>query len=198
MSAPSFVLTAVPYKATVGLIATLFDGIALTPQQDRDAREIISRAIDAQLAVTLRNTDGWDRLIELHAERDLSLRELLSCDRDRNVFDARSAELRRRQLEQRPTTANAPVVLRLGVVPLLGGTLEIVFRADGMADDATESASWQIVNAFRSDAEFVGVSRISTIADILERRDEFATYARSITRTFGRQGDGAWVPMRAG
>jgi hypothetical protein len=198
MSAPSFVRAAFPYKATVGLIATLFEGITLSPQQDREAREIISRAIDTQLTITLRNTDGWDRVMEVHAERDAGLRELLNCDRDRTMFDGRSTELRRRQAEQRPLTATAPVVLRVAVVPISGGTLELVFRADGMADEATEAASWQIVNAFHRDAEQLGVLRISAIADVLERRDEFATYARSITRTFGRQSDGAWIPVRAG
>ena len=198
MTAPPFVRAALPYKATVGLIATLFEGITLSAQQNQQAREIITRAIDAQLGITLRNTDGWDRVMEVHAERDAELRCLLTCDHDRSMFDNRSTELRRREAEKRPLSATAPVVLRVAVVPIHGGTLEIVFRGDGMADEATEDASWQIVNAFHGDAEQLGVHRIGVIADLLERRDEFATYARSVTRTFGRQADGGWVPIRAG
>jgi hypothetical protein len=114
------------------------------------------------------------------------------------MFDSRSTELRRREAEQRPLSATAPVVLRVAVAPICGGTLELVFRADGMSDELTEDASWQIVNAFHGDAEQLGVHRISAIADVLERRAEFATYARSVTRTFGRRADGAWVPVRAG
>src|SRR5207249_1071708 len=115
----------------------------------------------------------------------------------RALFDGHSSELRRRQAELRPIGANAPVVLRVGVAPILGGTLEIVYRADGLSDEAMEGAAWQIVNAFRVDAEQLGMLRISAIADILDRRDEFATYTRSVRRAFGKQNDGAWVPLPA-
>ena len=87
--------------------------------------------------------------------------------------------------------------MRVGASPNSGGTLEVVFRADGMSDDAMEASSWQIVRAFRIDAEQMGYSRIATVADILERRDRFASYSRSVTRTFGRQLDGAWVALPA-
>jgi hypothetical protein len=66
-----------------------------------------------------------------------------------------------------------------------------------MSDDIMQGASWQIVSSFRTDADHFGVTRIATVADILDRRDEFATYSRSVTRVFGRQPDGAWAPLRA-
>jgi hypothetical protein len=197
MSAPAFARASGSYRAPRGIVAGLLDGITLDDEQEARAQAIIGEAVEAQLLVTLRNGDGWARLLELQTQRDRSLRALLTTDADRALFDTHSAELRRRQADLRPTTATAPVVLRAGVAPILGGALEIVFRADGMADDAMESASWQIVHAFRADAEQIGVPRMTIIADILERRDQFATYTKSVKRSFGRQPDGAWVQLPA-
>ena len=197
MNSLSFVRTSSPFNGSRALILRLFDGIELDPDQEVRAFEIVADSIDARLAVTLRNADGWSRLTALNTSRDSALRALLALDGDRALFDAHCAELRRQQADNRPTGDNAPVVLRVGAAPISGGTLEIVYRADGMSDDAMEAASWQIVRAFRIDAEQMGLSRIATIADILERRDRFASYSRSVTRTFGRQGDGAWVALPA-
>jgi hypothetical protein len=196
LSVPTFIREASPYKATRALVARLFEGIRLSVEQETRAREIISDTIGAQLAVTLRNADGWDRLLELLVARDAALRDLLTSDRDRTIFDRHSAEMRRRQSEVAPP-ATIPLVLRAGVVPIHGGTLEIVFRADGMPDGAIEDSSWKLVHAFRGDAELLGVIRMSTIADTLERRDQFATYSCTVTRSFGRQPDGAWVALPA-
>jgi hypothetical protein len=197
MSAPAFARASGSYRAPRGIVVGLLDGIALSDEQETRAQAIIGEAIEAQLLVTLRNADGWARLLELQAQRDRTLRALLTTDADRALFDAHSAELRRRQSELRPTAATAPVVLRAAVAPILGGALEIVFRADGMTDDVMESASWQIVHSFRADAEQIGVPRMTVSADILERRDQFATYTKSVKRSFGRQPDGAWVPLPA-
>jgi hypothetical protein len=196
VSTPTFIREASPYKATRGLVARLFEGIPLTIEQETRAREIISDTIGKQLAVTLRNADGWERLLELVVARDAALRNLLTSDRNRAVFDRHSAEMRRRQSEV-PPPSTIPVVLRAGVVPIHGGTLEIVFRADGMSDGSIEDSSWQLVHAFRGDAEQLGVTRMSIIADMLERRDQFATYSRTVTRSFAHQPDGAWVALPA-
>src|SRR4051812_26031677 len=153
MSAPAISRASGSYRQPRGIVAGLFDAIALTDEQERRAQEIIGEAIEAQLLVTLRNADGWARLLELQTQRDRLLRALLTTDADRALFDAHSVDLRRRQAELRPTSPTAPVVLRASVAPILGGTLEIVFRGDGMNDDAMETASWQIVHAFRGDAE---------------------------------------------
>lgn len=197
MSAPTFGRASGSYRAPRGFVVGLLDGVALSEEQETRAQAIIGEALEAQLLVTLRNADGWTRLLEIQTERDHNLRALLTTDADRAVFDAHSAELRRCQAELRPTAATAPVVLRASVAPILGGVLEMVFRADGMTEDAMESASWQIVHAFRADAEQIGVPRMTVVADILERRDQFATYTRSVKRGFGRQSDGAWVPLPA-
>ncbi|MGH7618981.1 MAG: hypothetical protein ACREPM_17310 [Gemmatimonadaceae bacterium] len=198
MNSLSFVRASSPFNASRALIARLFDGIELDPNQEARALELVSESIDAGLAVTLRNADGWSRLIALNSSRDAALRMLLASDGDRALFDAHSAELKRQMAANKPSSDNAPVVLRVGSSPMSGGTLEIVYRADGMADEAMEASSWHIVRAFRNDAEQMGLSRISTIADILERRDKFASYSRSVTRTFGRQTDGSWVALPAG
>ena len=197
MSVPSFVRVSTPYRPPRGIILGLFEGISLTSEQQARAHHIIADAVESQLAVTLRNADGWSRIADVQSTRDKALRGLLATDRDRSVFDGHSAELQRRQSELRPTGSGAPVVLRATVEAMLGGTLEIVFRADGMSDESIERASWQAVHAFRSDAEQLGLQRMITIADILERREELATYTRSVKRTFGRQQDGAWVPLPA-
>ncbi len=197
MSSLPFIRSSSPFNASRALIARLFGGIELDPNLEARALEIVAESIDARLAVTLRNADGWSRLVALNASRDAALRLLIASEPDRANFDARSAELRAAQAEHRPSFDNAPVVLRVGAAPLSGGTLEIVYRADGMSDDAMEAASWHIVRAFRSDAEQMGLSRIAAVADILERRDRFASYSRSVTRTFGRQGDGSWVALPA-
>ena len=197
MRTPSSVRAAASYRPPRGIVAGLFDGIALTAEQQKLAQQIVADSIDAQLSVTLRNTDGWARLFELQTTRDKALRALLTTDGDRDLFDRHSTELRRRQAELRPAIMTAPVVLRATIEPLLGGTLEVVFRADGMTEEAMEAASWQIVHAFRGDAEQLGVQRVTAIADVLERRDQFATYMRSVKRSFGRQQDGAWVPLPA-
>jgi hypothetical protein len=195
MSALSFTRTSSPVNASRVLIARLFDGIDLDSEQEARAWDIIGEAIEARLAVTLRNADGWSRIMAINAERDATLRLLLPADGDRALFDAHTADLRRQQAQQRPVSDGAPVVLRVSSAPSAGGTLEIVFRADGMSDAASETAAWQVVRAFHTDAEQMGLARISTIADILERRDRFATYSRSVTRMFGRQSDGAWVAL---
>ena len=197
MNTLSFARTSSPVVASRVLINRLFDGIELDPEQEARAFEIVAESIEARLSVTLRNADGWSRLTSLSASRDAALRALLTTDGDRALFDAHAGELRRTQSEVRPIGDNAPVVLRVGASPNSGGTLEVVFRADGMSDDAMEASSWQIVRAFRIDAEQMGYSRIATVADILERRDRFASYSRSVTRTFGRQLDGAWVALPA-
>jgi hypothetical protein len=197
MSAPAFARASGSFRAPRGIVVGLFDGIALSDDLETRAQAIIGEAIEAQLLVTLRNTDGWARLLELQTQRDRALRALLTSDADRALFDAHSAELRRRQAELRPTSPTAPVVLRASVAPILGGSLEVVFRADGMTEETMETASWQIIHAFRGDAEQLGVPRMTVIADILERRDQFATYTRSVKRSFGRQADGAWVPLPA-
>src|SRR5690349_15938198 len=152
MSAPAFARASGSYRAPRGIVVGLLDGIALSDEQEARAQAIIGEAIEAQLLVTLRNADGWARLLEIQTQRDRSLRALLTTDADRALFDAHSAELRRRQAELRPTAATAPVVLRASVAPILGGALEIIFRADGMTEEAIETASWQIVHAFRADA----------------------------------------------
>jgi hypothetical protein len=197
MSSLPFVRSSSPFNASRALIARLFSGIELDPDREARALEIVAESIDARLAVTLRNADGWSRLVALNASRDAALRSLIATPDDRARFDAQCAGLRAAQAEQRPSFDNAPVVLRVGAAPLSGGTLEIVYRADGMSDQAMEAASWHIVRAFRSDAEQMGLSRIATVADILERRDTFASYSRSVTRTFGRQSDGSWVALPA-
>ena len=197
MSSLPFLRSSSPFNASRALIARLFNGIELDPDQEARALEIVAESIDARLAVTLRNADGWSRLVALNASRDVALRSLIHEPDDRARFDAQCAELRAVQAEHRPSFDNAPVVLRVGAAPLSGGTLEIVYRADGMSDAAMESASWHIVRAFRSDAEQMGLSRIATVADILERRDRFASYSRSVTRMFGRQSDGSWVALPA-
>jgi hypothetical protein len=197
MNTLSFTRTSSPFNASRALIARLFEGIDLDPDREARAWDVIGEAIEARLAVTLRNADGWSRITAINAERDAALRLLLTSDADREAFDAHAAELRRQQAEQRPAGDNAPVVLRVSSAPNSGGTLEIVFRADGMSDEAMEAASWQIIRAFRSDAEQMGLARIATIADILERRDRYASYSRSVARTFGRQADGAWVALPA-
>jgi hypothetical protein len=197
MNSLSFVRSSSPFAASRAVIAMLFEGIELDSDQEARALEIVAESIDARLAVTLRNADGWSRLVALNAARDASLRALLSSGGDLGRFDERVAELKRQQAESRPTFDNAPVVLRVGVSPIAGGTLEIVYRGDGMSDDAMEAASWHVVRGFRADADQMGLSRIAAIADILERRDRFATHSRSVTRTFGRQGDGAWVALPA-
>jgi hypothetical protein len=197
MGTLSFVRASGAHRPSRTFVAGLFDGIRLTAEQERRAQEIIAESITAQLTVTLRNGDGWVRLAEVQERRDRALRELLSSDTDRALFDSQSTELRRRHAEFQPTNPVVPVVLHAGIAPLLGGTLEVVFRADGMSDEEMETASWQIVHAFRGDAELLDVSRVTAIADILDRRDEFATYTRSVKRTFGRQADGAWVPLPA-
>jgi len=195
MNSLSFVRASSPYNSSRTLILKLFDGIELDGTQEARALEIIAETIDARLAVTLRNADGWSRLQTINAGRDAQLRALLTNDGDKALFDAHCAELRRQQSDARPMADHAPVVLRVGVAPIAGGTLEIVYRADGMTDEAMESACWQIVRAFRGDADQMGLNRIATIADILERRDRFASYSRSVTRAYGRQGDGSWVPL---
>jgi hypothetical protein len=197
MGAPPFVRGPGAYRPPRSLVAGLFEGVPLSAEQEARAHQIVTEAIEAQMAVTLRNADGWARILDIQTNRDRALRDLLTSDDHRSAFDAHSAELRRRQGELRPASTAAPIVLRVGLAPLLGGTLEIVFRADGMSEEAIETASWQIVHSFRGDAEQVGVTRVTTIADILERRDEYATYVRSIKRTFGKQADGAWVPLPA-
>lgn len=197
MSSLPFIRSSSPFNASRALIARLFNGIELDPDQEARALEIVAESIDARLAVTLRNADGWSRLMALNVSRDAALRSLIASPDDRARFDAQCAELRAVQAEHRPSFDNAPVVLRVGAAPLSGGTLEIVYRADGMSDAAMEAAAWHIVRAFRSDAEQMGLSRIATVADILERRDRFASYSRSVTRTFGRQSDGAWVALPA-
>jgi hypothetical protein len=195
MSVPSFVR--VPYRPPRGIILGLFDGISLTSEQQSRAHLIIADALEAQLAVTLRNADGWSRIVDVQRSRDKALRELLSTDHDRSLFDDHATELQRRQSDLRSTGPGAPVVLRATIEAIYGGTLEIIFRADGMSDESMERASWQVVHAFRGDAEQLGVPRMIAIADILDRRDEFATYTRSVKRTFGRQHDGEWVPLTA-
>ena len=197
MTALTFARASGSYRAPRGSVVGLLDGIDLSDEQKARAQSIIGEAIEAQLLVTLRNADGWARLIELQSERDRTLGALLTNDVDRLLFDVHSAELRRRHAELRPTAPTAPVVLRASVAPFLGGALEIVFRADGMTDAAMESASWQIVHSFRADAEQIGVPRMTIVADILERRDQFATYTKSVKRSFGRQPDGAWSPLPA-
>lgn len=197
MSVPASVRALPAYKPPRTLVAGLFDGIELNSEQDARALGIITDATEAQLCVTLRNADGWARVTELQSNRDKALRELLSSDRDRSVFDGHCVELRRRQTELRPSIPNAPIVLRTCIAPDLGGTLEVVFRADGMSDETMEGAAWQVVTSFRGDAEQLGVTRMTAIADILDRRDQFATYLRSVKRAFGRQSDGAWVPLPA-
>jgi len=129
--------------------------------------------------------------------RDAALRALLTTEADRAEFDARVAELQRQEAQARPMSGTAPVVLRVSTTPIAGGTLEIVYRGDGMSDQAMEAAAWQIVRAFRADAELMGLRRIATIADVLERREEFATYSRSVLRTFGRQPDRSWAALPA-
>jgi hypothetical protein len=197
MSSLSFVRTSSPFVVSRALMNRLFDGIELDPEQEARAFEIVAESIDARLGVTLRNADGWNRLAAMSVSRDTTLRSLLTTDGDRALFDAHAAELRRSQGDMRPIGDNAPVVLRLGASAAAGGTLEIVYRGDGMSDEAMEAASWQVVRAFRTDAEQMGLSRIAAIADVLERRDRFASYSRSVTRTFGRQLDGAWVALPA-
>jgi hypothetical protein len=197
MSSLSFIRSSSPFNASRALIAKLFKGIELDPDQDARALEIVAESIDARLAVTLRNADGWSRLVALNASRDSALRSLIASEPDRVRFEAHAADLRAAEAEHRPSFENAPVVLRVGAASLSGGTLEIVYRADGMSDEAMEAASWYIVRAFRSDAEQMGLSRIAAIADILERRDQYVSYSRSVTRTFGRQSDGSWVALPA-
>lgn len=197
MSTFSTVHTAGTYQPPRGIVAGLFDGIALSVEQQFSAQKIVADAIDAQLTVTLRNADGWARLLEVHAMRDRALRALLATEADREMFDQHATQLRHRQTELRPPVANAPIVFRATVVPYLGGMLEIVFRADGMSDESIATASTQVVHAFRTDAEQLGLPKMSAIADVLERRDEFATYSRSIKRTYGRQVDGAWMLLPA-
>jgi len=141
MSAPAFARASGSYRAPRGIVVGLLDGIALSDEQEARAQAIIGEAIEAQLLVTLRNADGWARLLEIQTQRDRSLRALLTTDADRALFDAHSAELRRRQAELRPTAATAPVVLRASVAPILGGALEIIFRADGMTEEAIETVS---------------------------------------------------------
>jgi hypothetical protein len=192
-----FIRSSPPFVASRALIARLFEGIELEPEQDARAFEIVAESIEARLTVTLRNADGRSRLTALNASRDAALRALLTADVDRALFDAHAAELRQQQTEHRPSNENAPVVLRVSAAPISGGTLEIVYRGDGMSDQAMEAASWHIVRAFKSDADLMGFSRIATIADILERRDRFASYSRSVTRTFGRQSDGSWAALPA-
>ncbi len=196
-SLSSFVRASSPFNASRVLISRLFDGIDLDMDHEARAFEIVAESIEARLAVTLRNADGWSRLTALNATRDSALRALLTSDGDRALFDAHCAELRRQVAETKPGGDSAPVVLHVRTVPLSGGTLEIAYRADGMADENMEAASWHIVRAFRTDAEEMGLSRIATVADILERRDQFASYSRSVTRTFGRQTDGSWVALPA-
>jgi hypothetical protein len=197
MNSPSFARVSSPSNASRVLFTRLFDGIDLDPEQEARALEIVAESISARLAVTLRNADGWSRLTALSTSRDAALRALLASDDDRAIFDGHTAELRRQQADGRPPADTAPVVLRVGSAPSSGGTLEIVYRGDGMSDDAMEAASWQIVRTFRSDAEQMGLTRLAAIADIFERRDRFASYSRSVTRTFGRQSDGAWVALPA-
>jgi hypothetical protein len=197
MSSLPFIRSSSPFNASRALIARLFSGIELDPDREARALEIIAESIDARLAVTLRNADGWSRLLSLNSSRDTALRTLLVSERDRALFDAHAAELRALQSEERPIFDNAPVVLRVGAAPLSGGTLEIVYRADGMSDEAMEAASWYVVRAFHGDAELMGLTRIAAVADILERRDQFASYSRSVTRMFGRQSDGSWVALPA-
>src|SRR5262245_66494321 len=89
----SSVRAAASYRPPRGIVAGLFDGIALSADQQKLAQQIVADSIDAQLSVTLRNTDGWARLFELQTARDTALRALLTTDGDREIFDRHSAEV---------------------------------------------------------------------------------------------------------
>src|SRR5688572_17665598 len=90
--APAFARASGSYRAPRGIVAGLLDGIALSDEQEARAQAIIGEAIEAQLLVTLRNADGWARLLELQTMRDRTLRALLTTDADRALFDAHSTE----------------------------------------------------------------------------------------------------------
>ena len=120
MSSLPFLRSSSPFNASRALIARLFSGIELDPDHEARALEIVAESIDARLAVTLRNADGWSRLVALNASRDAALRSLIDTPDDRARFDAQCAELRAVQAEHRPSFDNAPVVLRVGRRAALG------------------------------------------------------------------------------
>ena len=73
----------------------IYDGIALTPDQEAQARGILTRlfvaAIAQDLAVTAASLKTLPQRQALRAERDSTLRALLTNDADRATFDARVA-----------------------------------------------------------------------------------------------------------
>jgi hypothetical protein len=73
----------------------LFNGITLTPPQRTEAERLIAAADRqnwAQMHVDI--NEGWEKLIQIQAQRDSALRTLLSNDADRGRFDANARTMR--------------------------------------------------------------------------------------------------------
>src|SRR5207249_469478 len=73
----------------------LFDGIALTPEQEAKARDLLTQLQTEQVAqdqIVLQGMRSWfPKRAVLLAQRDSALRALLTSDADRTAFDARIA-----------------------------------------------------------------------------------------------------------
>jgi hypothetical protein len=74
------------------LFKRLFEGITLTPAQQKQVRSLIRETQSAQNAAA-NEPDGFDKIIALQAKRDSSLTVLLPPGRDRETFRARAAEM---------------------------------------------------------------------------------------------------------
>jgi hypothetical protein len=81
----------------------LFDGIALTPEAEANARRVI-RDTDVKQAALLPITEdaGWGELIALQDRRDSVLKAMLASDADRSRFERNAAPMRPRSRARRP------------------------------------------------------------------------------------------------
>ncbi|MBX3172920.1 MAG: hypothetical protein KF709_00760 [Gemmatimonadaceae bacterium] len=81
-------------EVSASLLKRLFDGITLSPEQQRRALAIIVEEHTAQRALKAGDPEIWNKRKRLNFVRDSTLRMLLTTPADRERFERQAAPLR--------------------------------------------------------------------------------------------------------
>lgn len=82
-----------------GTFALLFRSIALSPERQLRAMEIIQDERQKQRALRMRMPELWEKRIALNASRDSALRRLLISAKESTTFELASREMRPKPLK---------------------------------------------------------------------------------------------------